>query len=133
LLDNLDKGCDRFRASLYANDATIFIKTTAREVAVVEHILEMFAQASGLVTNLSKTKFFPIRCEEINLQFLTHNNRHMASFPCIYLGLPLHFKRPFRAMLHPVVSDLGSVVGLVSAICCCRVACRRVPEPVWWG
>jgi hypothetical protein len=108
LLNKLSKGCDRFRASLYADDAAVFIKPSAREVVVTEHILGMFARASGLVTNLNKIEFFLIRCEEINLQFLAHNNRHMASFPCIYLGLPLHFKRPSRDMMHLVIQKVGN-------------------------
>jgi hypothetical protein len=57
LLNKLSKGCDRFRASLYADDAAVFIKPSAREVVVTEHILGMFARASGLVTNLNKIEF----------------------------------------------------------------------------
>jgi hypothetical protein len=87
-LDKLSKWCERFRASLYADDATIFIKPNAREVVVTEFILDLFAKASGLITNLEKTEFFPIRCEEINLDFLAGHNRKISSFPTTYLGLP---------------------------------------------
>jgi hypothetical protein len=97
LIDKLSKGCDRFRASLYADDATLFIRPCAKEIVVTKHILEVFAKASGLVTNLNKTEFFPIRCEEIDLHFLSQNSRHVASFPCLYLGLPLHYKKNFSS------------------------------------
>jgi hypothetical protein len=93
-LQRLSKGCDRFRASLYADDAALFIKPIASEVLVTENILEIFAQASGLVTNLNKTEFFPTRYEGVSLDFLAQHNINVASFPCIYLGLPLHFRKP---------------------------------------
>jgi hypothetical protein len=107
LLNKLSKGCDKFRVSLYADDAAVFIRPDAKEVLVTEHILDMFASASGLVTNLVKTEFFPIRCEGINLHFLSQNNRHMANFPCLYLGLPLHYKKPSQAMLHLLIQNIG--------------------------
>jgi hypothetical protein len=97
LLDKLRKGCDRFRASLYADDAALFIRPCAEEIVGTEHILEVFAKASGLVTNLNKTEFFPIRCEKIDLHFLSQNSRHVASFLCLYLGLPLHYKKTFSS------------------------------------
>jgi hypothetical protein len=93
---------------LYADDATLFIKPIASEVLVTENILEIFAQASGLVTNINKTEFFPIRCEGVSLDFLAQHNRNVASFPCIYLGLPLHFRKPTRAMLHLVIEKIGN-------------------------
>jgi hypothetical protein len=108
LLQNLSTSCDRFRASLYADDAALFIKPTANEVAVTEHILDIFAQASGLVTNLNKIEFFPIRCEEVNLEFLGQDKRNVASFSCTYLGLPLHFRKPTRTMLHLVIQKIGN-------------------------
>jgi hypothetical protein len=56
LLDKLSNGSDRFRDSLYVDDAVLFIKPTPKEVAISEFILDVFAQASGLVSN--KTDFF---------------------------------------------------------------------------
>jgi hypothetical protein len=52
LLDKLSKGCERFKASLYANDAVFFIKPSEYEVAVTYCILDTFALASGLITNM---------------------------------------------------------------------------------
>jgi hypothetical protein len=109
LLNKLSKGCDKFRVSLYADDVAVFIRTDAKEVLVTEHILDMFASASGLVTNLVKTEFFPIRCEGINLHFLSQNNRHTTNFPCLYLGLPLttksHLKLCYTSWFRILVID----------------------------
>jgi hypothetical protein len=57
LISNLSRACDSFRASLYADDAAVFIKPTQKELHVTKCILDIFAQASGLVTNLAKTDF----------------------------------------------------------------------------
>jgi hypothetical protein len=58
LIYKLSKGCDRIRASIYAA-AALFIKPTLWKVTLTDHILEIFAQASGLVTNMHKTEFSP--------------------------------------------------------------------------
>jgi hypothetical protein len=103
LLSKLNNGCDRFIVSLYTDDVAMFIRPTAMEVAVTEFILQLFAKAGGIVTNLDKIEFFPIRCEEINLDFLSQSNRKLAIFPCVYLGLPLHYKKPSRDSLHLLI------------------------------
>jgi hypothetical protein len=108
LLDKLSKGCERFRASLYADDAAVFIKPNVREVGVTEFILDLFAKTSGLITNLEKTEFFPIRCEEINLNLLTDRSRKISSFPTTYLGLPLHYRKPTREMLYKVIQKIAN-------------------------
>jgi hypothetical protein len=85
--------------SLYADDASMFIKPTHQELQVIDFILKVFAEASGLVTNMAKTHYYPIRCAKKNLEFLEQENRDVFTFPCIYLGLPLYVKKPTRAEL----------------------------------
>jgi hypothetical protein len=75
---------------------------------VTDFILEMFAGASGLLTNMSKTQFFPIQCDEINLDFLTSNGRAISTFPCTYLDLPLSFKSPTKTMLQPLMQKIAN-------------------------
>jgi hypothetical protein len=58
LLDKLSDGCERFRASLYTDAAAIFIKSNSKELAMNECILDLFAKASGPITNMGKTDFF---------------------------------------------------------------------------
>jgi hypothetical protein len=60
LLDIVTKSCESFRVSLYADDAAVFIKPSRHDLQVVNCILQIFHQASGLATNMDKTQFFPI-------------------------------------------------------------------------
>jgi hypothetical protein len=73
-------------------------------------ILEIFVEASGICTNMSKTECYLIQCGNINLDFLSDRNMSISSFPCKYLGLPLYFKKPSRVMLQPVIQKLGDML-----------------------
>jgi hypothetical protein len=101
LRQKLSTTCDVFRVSLYADDAVVFIQPTEYEMNVTNFILELFADASGLETNISKTHFYPIRCEDTNLDFLSNAGRAVSTFPCSYLGLPLCARKPSRAIFIP--------------------------------
>jgi hypothetical protein len=52
LMQQLCPKCDACRVSLYADNAALFINPTKQEVDTTDFILTMFAEASGLVTNL---------------------------------------------------------------------------------
>jgi hypothetical protein len=56
---------------------------------------------------MEKTNFFPIQCDNIDLTFLTSRNLVISSFSCKYLGLPLHYKKPTRAMMQPLIQQIG--------------------------
>jgi hypothetical protein len=49
----------------------------------------------------------PIQCDHLYLSFLASTNISISHFPCSYLGLPLHFKKPTRSMLQPVIEKIG--------------------------
>lgn len=90
--------------SLYADDATVFISPTPAQLQVTQCILHLFGQATGLITNLDKTEYFPICCDNTNLQHLPIQT---SSFPCKYLGLPLHYKKLSRANTQPLIQKIG--------------------------
>jgi hypothetical protein len=48
----------KLRASLYADDAAVFLNPLKDEVQVVADILQMFGQASGLLINQRKCAVF---------------------------------------------------------------------------
>jgi hypothetical protein len=100
--------CEAFRMSLYVDDVALFIRSTEQDFLITNHILSISAEASGLVTNLSKTEFYHIQCDNAALEFLTAKNHALSTFPCKYLGLPLHFKKPTREMMQPVVQKIGN-------------------------
>jgi hypothetical protein len=73
----------------------------------MEHILKLFADASGLNTNLSKTQFCPIQCQDTDLGFLARMDQPVHTFPCTYLGLPLNTRRLTRSSLQPLIQKIG--------------------------
>jgi hypothetical protein len=60
-LNFLHNNCASFRMSLYADDVAVFITPTVQDLITMKHILNLFGEASGLITNLDKTEFYPIR------------------------------------------------------------------------
>jgi hypothetical protein len=49
-----------FKISLYADDDVLFIKPTTADLKATYCVLDIFARASGLVSNMEKTQFYPI-------------------------------------------------------------------------
>jgi hypothetical protein len=78
-----------------------------KELQITSHILNIFAEASGLVANLGKNEFYPIQCASVDLNFFTSRNIAVSSFPCKYLGLPLHFRKPTRAKMQPIIQKIA--------------------------
>jgi hypothetical protein len=114
ILDILSLGCDASRVSLYADAATILIKPNKHDLKIPTEIMNIFARASGLVINISKTECFPIQCDNISLDFLGRANMVVSQFPYKYLGLPLHHKKPCNSenlMANMVVSQFQSNVA----------------------
>jgi hypothetical protein len=107
LLQSLSSVCDTFRVSLYADDAAMFINPTQQELQVTNHILQIFVDASGLKTNLAKIQCYPIQCQEINLDFISLSRHEASFFPCVYLGLPLHIRKPSKVDMHPLLQKVG--------------------------
>jgi hypothetical protein len=48
--------------SLYADDAAVFINLIAHDLQATKFILQLFADASCLTTNIPKTEFYLIQC-----------------------------------------------------------------------
>jgi hypothetical protein len=100
----------RLSESLYMLMTAIFIKPTEHDWMVTNSILGTFVEASGLLTNLTKIEFYPIKCEQTSLKFLSNNphNHTISSFPCNYLGFPLHFKKLSRSLLQLVIQKIAN-------------------------
>jgi hypothetical protein len=63
-------------------------------VAKVLEVLTTFGHVSGLVTNTTKSAVYPICCDNIDLNEVMEDFRSpVKSFPCNYLGLPLHTRQ----------------------------------------
>jgi hypothetical protein len=108
IIGYLHQNCARFCMSLYADDAVVFINPTARDLQATRFILQLFADASGLTTNLEKTELYPIRCQGLNLQELLETNQSLSQFSCTYLGFPLHYKKLPKIDLYHLVQKIGN-------------------------
>jgi len=99
----------KLRISLFADDAAIFVNPTTEEVQVVDNILKAFGSATGLITNTDKSAVYPVRCEGLDLQHIMEPFRcPIKSFPCTYLGLPLHVRQLKRVEIQPLIDKVGA-------------------------
>jgi hypothetical protein len=74
----------------------------------MKHILKLFGEASWLITNLDKTEFYPIRCTNINIEDVLGIDQRISTFPCMYLVLPLHFKKLPKNMVLTMIQKIAS-------------------------
>jgi hypothetical protein len=97
----------RHRLTLYADDLVIFIVPTEHDIRAVREIVDMFAGASALHTNVAKCQFTPICCtEEQVATMMSVFSCQQVQFPCRYLGIPLHVHRLKKADLQPAFGRL---------------------------
>jgi hypothetical protein len=109
LLSELYGRAARFRVSMYADDAILFIKPTSQDADNLKRILTHFGEATGLQTNIPKSSVTPIRCDNIDLDaVLTNLPLSRANFPLKYLGLPLTPRRLKRIDFQPLVDKAAS-------------------------
>jgi hypothetical protein len=68
----------------------------------------MFGQASRLRTNMQKLEVFRISCHDLDLEdILDGFPTSIKSFPCRYLGLPLHLRRLRKIDYMPLIDKVG--------------------------
>lgn len=107
LISFLNMNSECFRFSLYADDATVFVKPTAQDLTILKTILDIFGEASGLHTDLEKAEVFPICCDNINIAQLLGEQQRISCFTCKYLGLPLHTRKLPKASIQPVIQKIA--------------------------
>jgi hypothetical protein len=110
LLSKLHHDYDSYKVSLYADDVALFIFPSASDLQVTNCVLQIFAEGNRLNTNLSKTEYYPIRCEETNLYFLTSSGNDISTFPTTYLGLPLGIKKPSKSTTQSLIQKVGNML-----------------------
>ena len=67
LLTKLNGHVARFRTSMYADDAVIFLKPSVMDATNLRKLLLNFGAVTGLQTNLQKMTVSTIRCGNINM------------------------------------------------------------------
>jgi hypothetical protein len=100
----------KWRTSMYADDAAIFINPIKEVEEAVKIILEAFGTFSGLHINLQKSSVHPIRCENVDLDHVlspfteTEESSHASIWGCN--STPDQFRR-FMCNLSLSVLDKG--------------------------
>lgn len=88
----------KYHASVYADDLVIFLAPSVQDFNCIRHILELFAGASGLSTNLEKCTITLIRCSNDDIEAVQRVFPcRLQEFPTKYLGVPLSISRLSRA------------------------------------
>jgi hypothetical protein len=67
LLSPLNCRTTRFRASFYADDASLFVIPVKEDITAIQRLLQLFGSASGLKTNIDKCVAYAIACEKVDL------------------------------------------------------------------
>lgn len=82
------------RASFYADDLVVLVTPQQEDFVCLKRILDLFAGASGLITNVDKCQATPIRCfDEMMASLQLVFPCVVTPFPCRYLGIPLSLPR----------------------------------------
>jgi hypothetical protein len=97
------------RASVYADDLVIFLSPCVQDFNNIRRILDLFASASGLATNVDKCVITPIRCSDeqvhaVSQVFLCK----VQDFPTKYLGAPLSLSKINRGEEQRLVDAIAA-------------------------
>jgi len=97
------------RASLYADDlVVVLLSPKPQDFNCIAQILDLFAGASGLITNVDKCVATPIRCTDDMVAAVQDAFPCVISpFPCKYLGIPLSLGRLKHAEEQPIVDEVA--------------------------
>jgi hypothetical protein len=101
------------RASLYADDLVVLLAPTLHKMIfdVCGGSFDLFAGASGLVTNVDKCIVTPIRCSDETVTAVQQVFPCVvAPFPCKYLGIPLSLTRLRRAHEQAMVDAVAASI-----------------------
>lgn len=97
------------RASLYADDLVILVAPITNDMHCLNEILNLFAGASGLLTNFDKCIITPVRCDKAMVAAVLEVFPCVVQpFPCKYLGIPLSLRRLNRSMEQPLVDVVAA-------------------------
>ena len=87
----------------------VFLSPEEQDLLLTRVILNIFAGASGLKTNLSKCHISPIQCDlEASVTLFTHFPGKFDPFPIRYLGIPLGLQKLSKNVLQPLVDKVAS-------------------------
>lgn len=93
---------------LYADDAMFFVKPEIQQLQVLQIILMVFKQVSGLSVNLTKSELLVTMGTQASHQQLARVLEcKLATLPFIYLGLPLSNKKLSKCAYLPLIQRMN--------------------------
>jgi len=96
------------RIFLYADDVVLFSSPAQKDLTLHKSILQIFADATGLKTNLNKCRISPIQCDlQAMVVLLANFPANIDPFPITYLGIPLGIKKLKKKDLQPLVDKVA--------------------------
>jgi hypothetical protein len=109
LLQPIGHPAIKYQCSLYADDVILFVSPTVTQAQAIARILDIFGNASGLKTNVSKCSITPIySTEDVLPQIQRVLPCQLCQFPITYLGVPLPTTAIPRAHIRPLIDKVAS-------------------------
>jgi hypothetical protein len=109
LLQSIGHSTIKYQCSLYADDVILFVSPSVPEAQAVTHILDIFANASGLRTNISKCLITPIYgTKDVLPQIKTVLPCQVCQFSITYLGVPLSMTAIPRSYIRPLINKVAA-------------------------
>jgi hypothetical protein len=98
----------KFHCSLYTDDVILFIRPTVQEATAVKRIQQVFGEASGLMTNLSKCSVTSIFGGGDTLpEIISILGCQIQEFPIRYLVLQLSTKKLPKTHVHSIAEAVA--------------------------
>lgn len=73
--------------------------------------MDLFVDASGLITNLENCSISPIHCSEDAVAIdLAAFSGHLVPFSCTYLGILLTLQKPTRTEEQPLIDKVAAKI-----------------------
>jgi hypothetical protein len=91
----------------YADDTLLILQACPRQLLALRELLQVFAAATGLRVNYSKSCLMPINVDDYQIHLLANIfGCSVGVLPFAYLGLPLGTTRPTVKDLTPIVDQI---------------------------
>lgn len=109
LLQPIGHPAIKYQCSMYAGDVILFASLTMPEVQNITRILDIFGEASGMRTNISKSSITPIHgADEVLNQIQVVLPCQVCKFPITYLCVPLSTSAIPRTQIRPLIDKVAA-------------------------
>jgi hypothetical protein len=98
----------KYQCSMYADDVILFVSPSVTKAQAVARILDIFVNASGLKTNISKCSITLIYgAKDVLPEIQMVLPCQVCQFPITYLGVPLSMTAIPRTHIRPLIDKVA--------------------------